>query len=298
MMREKTTALLLLVLSVCIIFGYSIAEVEPENWHGATDHNRWTRCMIFGNESYTYAKPKEIRQRVEYLEDALLLCIDQFKGSYKDKLSKLSFIQGVPSDLKEIDFTAGNLKEETSHRAYTHRGWNHVYIEAENNKSHPDVRKRILISVVSHVFGFKTAENGQQVNKVCDAMCCLLYNTHIIEDRYHSQSYYGAASTLPIADASSRTESVTHDLLECLPSLFPNEKKSGDADYIALTRGLQRIAQNFVSERRKYSDKDSFLKIDRKYALELKELLKKHVPVLLQKQSWFVSAFPTNWNSN
>lgn len=298
MMRKKIAVSVLLVLCICYISAFSIAEDTPKHWRGPTDHNRWTRAMIFGNESFTYTMDKKIKLRVTQLEDALLLCIDQYKGSYKDKLDKLCFIDGVPSDLNAIDFTAGNFKEETGHRAYTHRGWNHVYAEFEKEKSHPDIRKQILISVVSYVFGFQNSKDGQQVDKVCDAMCCLLYNTHIIADRYHSESYHGALSTLLLANASSQTESVTHDLLECLPSLFPNERKNRDSDYLELTSGIQRIAQNIVSERRNVKEKDTLLKIDQQYALELKNLLKNHVPKLLQKQPWFVRAFPSNWNSN
>lgn len=304
MMRAKAAISLLLVLCICCISVLSISEVKPVKWNDATDHNRWTQAMIFGNESYTYAKPKDIRLRVKQLLDALLLCIDQFNGSYSDKLSKLCFIQGVPSDLSAINFTAGNSKEETSHRAYTHRGWNHVYANFQIEKSHPEIRKQILISVVSHVFGFKNTESNQQVNKVCDAMCCLLYNTHIIEDRYHSKSYYGAASTLLLADTSPQTESVTHDLLECLPSLFPNEKKTGDNNYNGLINGIRKIEKKILSAiksvRKKYGgdDRDSFLMIDRKYTVKQKNLLKKYIPRLLQKQKWFTDAFDPKYNSN
>ena len=138
MMMKKTAISLFLVLCICCISVISIAEVDPVKWNDAKDHNRWTEWMLFGNPSYSSYKTPEIKLRVEQLLDALLICIDQFNGHYKDKLGKLSFIDGVPDDLAEIDFTAGNFnKEENGHRVYTHLGWNHNY---NGEKGHPEVR--------------------------------------------------------------------------------------------------------------------------------------------------------------
>ena len=290
MRKNKVVVLSLFILWICCICKLSAADVEPVKWNAANDHNRWTECMLFGNESYTYAKPEEIRLRVEQLEDALLICIDQFNGYYEDKLAKLSFIQGVPDDISAINFTAGNLKEETSHRAYTHRGWNHSY---NDQKSHPDIRKQILVSVVEHVFHFKRYYSSEKADKACDAMGCLLYNFHIIEDRYHSKVYYGAASTLLLADASQQTETVIHDIQNSVRVLFPNVDKTNE-----LIVGLQRISGEIVAKRRVDPTNDGLLMIDRTYAVDLKNLLAQHLPELLQNEPWFREAFPSNWNSN
>ena len=297
-MRSKSAAALLAALWICVGSVFSAAEVEPVLWHGAKSHNRWTEWMLFGNPSYSSYKAGKTRLAVEQLEDALLICVDQFNGNYQDKLDKLCFIQGVPERIDAIDFTAGNNKEETSHRAYTHRGWNHHYTDFEREKSHPDTRKQILLSVVGHVFSLNKRDPSGKNEKLCDAMCCLLYNLHIIEDRYHSTAYYGAASTLPLADAGTKTESVTHDLLECIPTLFPVQRKENHVLYRELVSGLQRIAGDIISERRKNTDKEAYLLIDRKYAEQLKNLLAACLPGLLRMQAWFSSVFSSDWKSD
>lgn len=292
-MKRRLKPLLVLVIYLCCLSFHTLAEVEPVKWNNATDHNRWTEYMLFGNESYHYAKPVNIRTSVQQLNDALLLCIDQYNSSYSDKLARLCFIPGVPDNISAIDFPAG-----TTHRSFTHRGWNHIYTDSEVRKSHPEIRKQILTSVVGYVFHFENYYSSQQSEKMCDAMGCLLYNIHIIQDRYHSKVWYGAASTLTIVNLSTRTESITHDLLECIQVLFSDSRKSNDSSYNSLENGIKKIASNYLSDTRDINSADDYLLIDRKYAGELKELLAKNLSKLLQKQSWFDTAFPSKWNSS
>ena len=293
MRRFKAIISYFLALMLCSFSMASFAEIEPVKWNDAKDHNRWTEWMLFGNPSYSSYKTPEIKLRVEQLEDALLLCIDQFNGSYEEKLAKLSFIRNVPDELSSIDFKAG-----TNHRVYTHRGWNHVYAQFEIEKSHPDTRKQLLIAVVEYVFPIKRYTSSEQATKVCDAMGSLLYNMHVIEDRFHSRAYYGAASTLLLSDSSTQTESVTHDLLDCLPILFPNQKNEKNSADNELVSGLRRISNSVVSARKNNNSTEAFILIDRQYAEELKDLLAEYLPKLLQMQQWFLEAFPANWNSN
>lgn len=293
MRRFKSTRLYFLVLCLCVISLTAYAEIEPVRWNDVKDHNRWTEWMLFGNPSYSSYKPSEIKQRIEKLEDALLLCIDQFNGNYEDKLAKLSSVKNVPDDLSSIDFKAG-----TNHRVYTHRGWNHTYAQFEIEKSHPDTRKQLLIAVIEHVFPIRKYESSEQTAKISDAMGCLLYNMHIIEDRYHSKTYYGAVSTLLLADASAQTESVVHDVLICLPVLFADQKNAKSSSYNELVTGLRRISNSIVSARKNNNSTEAFILIDRQYSKELKDLLAEYLPPLFQVQPWFLEAFPAEWNSN
>ena len=134
---------------------------------------------------------------------------------------------------------------------------------------------------------------SDKADKVRDAMGCLLYCMHIIEDRYHSTSYHGARSTLLLADASSQTETVIHDLVESIQTIFPEVKRSD-----SLITSLQRMSNEIVAERRKDPTVDGQITVDRIYAAKLKDLLAEHLPGLFQKQPWFTGAFPLNWNSN
>ena len=112
-------------------------------------------------------------------------------------------------------------------------------------------------------------------------------------DRYHSRSYYCARSPLLLADASSQTETVIKDLLESIQILFPEIKRTD-----SLITSLHRMSNEIVAERRKNPTEDGQIIVDRIYAAKLRDLLAQHLPGLLQKQPWFVGAFPLNWNSN
>ena len=283
--RWFSIVLLVIILCSCIS-GYGEFS--------ARDHNRWTEEIIFGNNSYKNYKTRNIVQAVECLEDAILLCIDQFNMGYQDKLANLNalHIPGIPTDISAIDFSAG-----ANHRVYTHRGWYHTYAEFEIEKGHADVRKQLLYSVVDYVFSFKKHySTSETAAKACDAMCCLLYVSHIIADRYHSDVYNGAESTLLLAE---NTESVIHDLLECLPVLFLDQKKESDVVYDQLIFKLRNMSATIISERRRAEEgeesKKELLSIDKKYAEDLKDTLAKYIPELLYKQDWFIEIFPLVW---
>lgn len=274
-------------LIIILMCPFASAVDDPVHWRNQADHSRWTNAMVFGNEFYASVKPIGIRTAVEQLDDALLLCIDQYNGFYADKLQKLNDakISGIPASISEIDFAAG-----TDHRTYTHRGWNHTYAQFEISHGHADVRKSLLKAVVNHVFQFsRHMASAEVAEKKCDAMCCLLYVTHIIGDRYHSSAYYGAASTLLLADDS---ESVIHDLEQCLPTLL------SESNYSSLVNKLKMLSSEIKSKRHKVNTNDELLMIDREYAQMLMKLLKSSLYDLLQEQSWFSAAFSPEWSCN
>ena len=230
---------------------------------------------------------------IDCLEDALLLCIDQYNGRYQKKLDSLNMqrIPGLPKDISAIDFPAG-----TDHRVYTHRGWYHVYADFEIQKGHADVRKQLLYAVVDHVFDFKKhCSSPERAAENSDSMCCLLYVTHILGDRYHSKAYYGANSTLLLAE---ETESIIHDLQICLPILFHEQKKANDNDYKQLINGLDNLSSIIIRERRDATSKEALLAVDKVYSVKVKELLAKYVPKLLNKQTWFTEVFPIVWSGD
>ena len=283
--KTKVTALLLLIV-LCLQIT-AIAEKDEHLWRDQADHNRWTNAMIFGNESYASSKPKEIRAAVKQLDDAILLCLDQFNGSYADKLQGLidASIPHIPFSITAINFK-GSSK---THRVFTHRGWKHTYTPQEISFGHADTRRELLYAVVDHIFGFSKSEmTAETAEKKCNAMCCLLYVTHIIGDRYHSLQYYGAASTLLLAE---ETESVIYDLTECLPTLL------SESDCSTLIMKLKSLSGEIRRDERNLS-KEELREVDSNYAAKLKNLLKDTLPDLLQNQSWFSKVFDAKWKSD
>ena len=58
-------------------------------------------------------------------------------------------------------------------------------------------------------------------------------------------------------------------MLECLPTLFPEQKTANDSTYVKLVSGLTTISSNIITARRKANTNDALLLIDRKYAEEI-----------------------------
>lgn len=290
MNRKSIVALFLAFLLIFSLSCSSFASNEdPEKWKDEKSHNRWTQAMVFGNPAFDSYKDEFTQQKIKILQDAILLCIDQYNFHYSEKLDflKSKNISGIPDSIDAINFTAG-----TNHRAYTHRGWNHKYTDFELNTGHADIRKDILRNTVEYIFHFDYYfSSPEQADKVRNAMCCLLYITHILGDRFHSKKYYGNVSTLILADDSKASETVINDLRECLPILFPNQKSKVKE----LDRKLAQYSQEIV--RRHRQEPENWLEIDREYAVLIKDLLKESLPDLLKQQDWFTSAFPLyNWN--
>ena len=129
---------------------------------------------------------------------------------------------------------------------------------------------------------------AETAKKKCDAMCCLLYVTHIIGDRYHSAQYYGALNTLLLAEG---TDSVIHDLTECLPTLLSESNCS------TLIMKLKSLSNEIRRDERSLSNEE-LLEVDSNYAAKLKDLLKESLPDLLLSQSWFSKVFSAEWKSN
>ena len=289
-MRQKVLSCLCLVF--LLVFSLPVKASETGK-HGERDHREWMQGMIFGNASYESYKEEKLKKQLDLLENAILICLDQYNGRYQDKLDELNKegIPGLPADITSINFSYNYL-----HRKFTHKGWYHSYGPLEIcGNSNPELRKTILRNTVDHVFKFRNYHMpAEKADAMCDAMSCLLYNTHLIADRYFSAQYYGNDVMLLLAD-DSNAETIISDLQKCLQVLFA---ENGGSELATLKRELDRLETEIIRERRK--NPNDLLSVDIKYAPALKQLLGEHLPALLYKQEWFSSeeVFPLRWNSS
>lgn len=284
-MRKATAAIFLTIVLIQCFFPAAYSS------ESGFDHNRWTEYILFGNQAYKSYKGDKIRNQVELIEDALYLCIDQYNHHGTAELENLhqANIEDIPERITEIDFSSNN-----THRSYTHRGWNHVYTQNELSFGHADTRKKLLVNVVKHVFSLEEKYSGK-ADKLSDAMACLLYNTHILGDRYHSEKYYGAAVMLLLAD-DSNGESVINDLIDCFQVLFQDAKT--DPKFEQLISRLRLMSSEIIKARREKETNEGLMEIDREYSKKIKNLLAEYVPLLLQNEDWFTDVFPNKWKSN
>lgn len=285
----KTKSITALFLTLLILFTSSITFADPNNrdhWNNQTDHNKWVEMIIFGNPAFSASLFHGLKPQVHALEDAILLCIDQYNSHYSDKLQSLKDmgINGLPKDISVIDFAAG-----PDHRDYTHLGWEYSY---STTKGNPTVRKDILRNTVEFIFHFKkNCSSLEQAEKKCGAMCSLLYVSHVLADRFHSDRYYGARSTILLSD-DSNAETIISDILTIMPVLFPNQKT--DEQYLAVINELGILSREIIIARRQNPKVEDYLPIDSDYAKKIRDLLMQNIPDLLTQQEWFANAFTMN----
>ena len=112
------------------------------------EHNKYLQQVILGREYKEKLKDIFLSEKVELLECASYLAIDQYnKGGVEELDTLKEKVEGVPDCIEEIDFS-GN----STHRVYTHKGWdNKYYTKTELEKAHWDLRKNILTSTTKQI---------------------------------------------------------------------------------------------------------------------------------------------------
>ena len=178
--------ILILILTLACV-----ALAIPVEAHDREQHNADLESVLFGDETYKSTHP-EVKDKIQAIEDAIYLCIDQYNGGGTAELRNLKErdIPGIPKAIDDIDFT-GNY----AHREKTHRGWNVNY----SKEVHWPVRQKILrntlekeifLSVKKPLSWFPWLSNliygKDDYMQQCESFCVLIYNIHIIGDHIES----------------------------------------------------------------------------------------------------------------
>lgn len=281
---------LLSFLFVCvIIFGFS----NPSIAHDRIEHDEDIEYVLFGNKDYksTHA---ESRKKIQAIEDAVYLCVDQFNGMGAKELENLQKenIPGIPKSIEEFDF-----KDNYTHRKYTHRGWNVNY----DSKAHWDIRQRILIntvdkelfSEVKSIFSLLPWDSaGKKYKKQCESFCQLLYYTHIIGDHIEADNYKALAYTAYLSELNDRDNpGVIPDLVACSESLFESQKNTFTYnEFIQELESLKDKSENIRSSVGGVNTEEKFIEYHQ-CAINLLDVLSVYVPKLLWKEEFFYRSF-------
>lgn len=280
----KNRSIIFIILTwtmIAAISGCSVAFA-----YDAGDHWKDLRAVLFGDEEYRGNK-QEIKDRINILEYATQLCIDQFNNSgsvYLERLRALD-VSNLPENLEEINLDAPG----TEHRKYTHQGWDHDYSRQEGGRN-PDWKKRwekrqtILYSSIEKVFGLKQG-NGSQ-NR---AFAKLLYYTHMLGDHIALKDYQNYENNINkehlIPLAGTRFESVIGELIDILPALFPRQ------NYTELERKLINLNREIESLTNDSNLNNDFSAYKEK-TQELRNTLSNHISKLMRKEAFFSNVFP------
>lgn len=274
MKRLKRVFLVLLTIIMCASDSASVYAFNR------TEHDTYMHKVLFGPYKTTVSLNND--NRVEALECASYLCIDQFNGNGEKELEALKQlgVSNLPDSIKEIDYSAFG----SNHRRTTHRGWDEdAYItstEIERWKK----RKAILINTVDWIFDFD--ENTSKR----DSFCAIIYYIHILGDRIADEQYYPPAQIMELGGRIDKQD-IAHELKKHIEILFSDQKH---------THKYARIVSKMV----RYSDKVSKLLKNgngviaendystyKLYAERMMKWLCCYLPVMLKNESFFNKEF-------
>ncbi len=281
-MKRFLSALLIIVLVTgTISVGYA---------YGFDKHSAMLNTILFGSEIVSLTAKQE--ELLSDLQCAVYLALDQYNGHGADELTNLIKkyrADRLPSTLEDINF-----KGNQYHRAYTHRGWNHVYVI---DKANWPARKEILLDVTEEVFDFRLISGDVLgvnfgYDEKCEAFAELMYYVHVLGD-YEAQTTWKNNVMIPFArpNASENNPDLLWDLTHCLKVLFQEQEKTrlykdmlGELGKNANAARLLAGSWGGINSDEKFNEQKGIVK-------ECIKILNEHVHKLLKEEDFWTDVF-------
>ncbi len=291
-MKKRLTCWILVIL---LMLPLSV----PASAHDKKEHDQTIESVLFGNKNYKKGLDESSQEykKIDNLEKAVALCLDQYNGNYKDELKELKDckIHGLPKKIDDIDFSSNQ-----HHRRMTHMGWNAVYPE----KAHWEKRQAILLQTVNDVFSFKpkagkwtfgvvTVDFGYK--EQCKAFAEFLYYLHILGEYVPGKEAEDTKDKrLTMYDMIPPTrqhpgegnEDIFWELKRILPIISEASVKT------SAYKGLETDIKKLEQDARKLGDmnKENFQQYS-DIINELLDHLKSKMPNILKEEPFFKKAF-------
>jgi len=273
----KSLKILSILLCTLLVFG-SIVQISHA--YERRDHDAYMREVMFRNFKET-KNDHIIASELQALECASYLAIDQFNDNgQKDLDFLLNYgVKGIPSNVSEISFDASG----TTHRTYTHRGWNFQYFTVTTEKW--PLRKEILLKTADAIFDFQ----GNDAQR--DSFCALIYYIHILGDHMDDKSYLTKNGLKMDVGGRIDKEDIIHELLKHIEVVFADQKYTHK--YCSLTIGLNRYNSKLAKIVRSQGgiNSDEKFRQKKEYTEGLMNLLTIYLPEMLKEEPFFYNTF-------
>lgn len=283
--------------------------------HEREEHDGDIEYVLFGDRDYKKTHPADSK-RIQAIEDAVFLCVDQYNGNGEKELNNLLNNEKIPGIIHSIDEI--NYTSNYSHRSLTHRGWNYTYEE----KAHWPLRQKILRNTVrkelfssldtplSRVPLLSEIVYGKNnYDKQRESFCILLYCVHVLGDHIEagekknlgqnksrtktlSEKTTGLAYILPLAHTEDRDNpGLIPELIKNCEILF--ESQSETYNYKSFIQELEELRDKSegIYESKGGVNTDEKFEEYNTCAKDLLKLLGENVPDMLRKEEFFSSTF-------
>ena len=281
--------LLIVILLVVMLLSSSV----PCMAHDKEGHNRFLEEVLFGRDGYISVLSEKGQKALTALEYASYLAVDQFNGKGTEELYFLKRtykVPGLPSTISTFDFSGNQF-----HRSYTHRGWDHEYIQ---DKANWGIRRNLLLATTEQVFDFSVFSGkilGYDFGyaEKCNSFAALIYYVHIIGDHEARASYKVTDVMMPLAQAhvDVNNPDILSEVKHHLQVIFADQQNTHK--YKTLMQELDALA----GEARSLAATPGGINTDEKFivfkdqVLELLTLLQDYVPNMLKDETFFTEVF-------
>jgi len=148
-------------------------------------HNQELEQVLFNDSSFSRTHARDAQGRaIVALETAAAVCIDQYgQTGTADLLALKEYgVIGLPKSVAEINPENYNLSP-TTHRSYSHRGWETRFYPTKENQRRFETRRRILLDTANVALDFGAWHKmSRTYTEQCDSFCALIYYIHILGD--------------------------------------------------------------------------------------------------------------------
>lgn len=271
------------IISIILVVGTCSSMVRA---FSGNEHDIYLRHVLFDSAAVSNT------DILDAINDASELALDQHGGDSQGNLDELRKVYGIKNIPKKV--SAFNVGHGSTHRNYTHRGWNYNYKENDGkDEAHwSDIRKKILLETINQKFkfGFLSGKLGIY-DKQCNAMGALVYYVHVIGDHISNEKYHSNYKEIPLV-AGNGKNGIIEELLTYSPILFEHSKEDYAIynKYISELKRLQDQVNKIYYFPDDLSDPDTYQKYH-EYAIELMDCLKNYVPLLIKREPFFQKAF-------
>ena len=262
------------------------------------EHYKEIKAVLFGDHQYPTCK--DAKSKIEDIEYASYLTIDQFKGDGKDHFLKLKEdgMSGLPLTFNTINYEShpdypDKKINANTHHLYTHEGWDRDY-SAKNSKAERfwTARRNVLNGTLNTLFNFsKVTLFGY--NDKCNSLAGIIYYVHILGDYEEADNYKKIAYLTPLAGKAeiATEQDKDYDMITSLKSyitiLF------ADQDTKDIIRELEKIEKKAGKIYRSPGGVNTDEEFGEYHgcAVEILEILKKYIPGMLRKETFFTDVF-------
>ena len=273
-LRSFVIFLCLEIILSCFVSPYYAQTSYSTEWKG---HDQFMLDVLFKNFKVV-DNDLSIKAKIEALECASYLTIDQFNGNGENSLKTLIDygVKKIPDSISAINFSASGK----THRTYTHRVGMSVLV----TKTMP-IRKQILINTADAIFDFK----GEEKQK--ESFCALIYYVHILGDFMEDKSYKIENGLKMDAGGRIDKADIIHEIEKHLKTLFPDQHNTNKYRYlvIALERYNKKLSEIVRSEGGINTDEE-FQK-RQEYVEGLMNVLTMYLPEMLKEEEFFNEVF-------